>query len=460
MGLREIPDGFMRAFTQLRILELPGNRLNRVPQILVQLEHLRELDLFNNHIVLDEAQATILANCEALEYLNLSYNPLGRSFSLRRLIRLRRLHLRQTGINRLPYAILDCPDLLLADLRENQITELSEHFYHSPSWLRRIILLADNPLSAQEALRFQASLSDTGAVGHHAAAAEDFVTTRQRWLDATGSLTRDEWSARWEDLENQPGSNDFFDMLRRLLETADFQQSAQALANRVFTMIRAMNDHASLREALLNQVTQNLTCQDSVALCFSNLELRMLVWRAESSADNPQAALLYLGRQLWRLDEVDRIALEDIQARRASGSDPDQIEVALAYRLALRDALDLPAQPSDMLFGEVAGLDAQRIARALARVEAAETPEQLAQSLVAREFWQEHLLRTHRTRFDTIDAPFHDRLAVLMDAETVPEGERVAQMNRIRDARLAAQRALMLELTLTLLRGTSGHSIP
>ena len=463
MGLREIPDGFMRAFTQLRILELPGNRLNRVPQQLAQLEHLRELDLFNNQIVLDEAQGAILANCEALEYLNLSYNPLGRSFSLRRLIRLRRLHLRQTGINRLPYAILDCPDLLLADLRENQITELSEHFYHSPPWLRRIILLADNPLTAQEALRFQASLSDTGAVAHHAVAAEGSVTIRQRWLDATNSLTRDEWSARWEDLENQPGSIDFFDMLRRLLETADFQQNGQALANRVFTMIRAMNDHASLREALLSHITRDLpdlSCQDSVALCFSNLELRMLVWRAESSADNPQAALLYLGRQLWRLDEVDRIALEDIQARRASGSNPDQIEVALAYRLALRDALDLPAQPSDMLFGEVAGLDAQRIARTLARVEAAETPEQLAQSLVAREFWQEHLLRTHRTRFDTIDAPFHDRLAVLMDAETVPEGERVAQMNSVRDARLAAQRALMLELTLTLLRGTSGHSIP
>ncbi|MGH8439724.1 MAG: NEL-type E3 ubiquitin ligase domain-containing protein, partial [Pseudomonas sp.] len=460
MGLQELPDSFMRAFSHLRILELPGNRLNRVPQHLVQLEHLRELDLFNNQIVLDEAQATILSNCESLEYLNLSYNPLGRSFSLRRLIRLRRLHLRQTGINRLPYAILDCPDLLLADLRENQITELSEHFYHSPPWLRRVILLADNPLAAQEALRLQASLLDAGAVAHHAVSAEDFVTTRQRWLDATNSLTRDEWSAHWEDLENQPGSNDFFDMLRRLLETPDFQQSGQALANRVFTMIRAMNDHASLREALLNQVTQNLTCQDSVALCFSNLELRMLVWRAESSADNPQAALLYLGRQFWRLDEVDRIALEDIQARRASGSDPDQIEVALAYRLALRDALDLPAQPSDMLFGEVAGLDAQRIARALARVEAAETPEQLAHSLVAREFWQEHLLRAQRTRFDTIDAPFHDRLAVLMDAETVPEGERVAQMNRIRDARLEAQRALMLELTLTLLRGTSGHSIP
>lgn len=94
----------------------------------------------------------------------------------------------------------------------------------------------------------------------------------------------------------------------------------------------------------------------------------MLVWRAQFTADNPQDVLLHLGRQLWHLDEVDRIAVEDIQARRASGADPDEIEVGLACRQALRDALDLPAQPNDMLFGEIAGLNAQVIARAQARV--------------------------------------------------------------------------------------------
>lgn len=459
MDLQTLPDGFLRVFSNLRILELSGNQLTRVPQTLTQLEHLRELDLFNNHIVLDAEQATILAGCESLEYVNLSFNPLGRSFSLHRLSRLRRLHLRYTGISELPQGLLDCPELLLADLRENQITQIPEHFYQSAPWIRRIVLLADNPLTGPHAQRLQASLLEAGVSPFADEYRGPLVSTRQRWLDAAQSIRRDELSVSWEALERESSTTDFFDMLGRLLETADFQQNGQALANRVFTMIRAMNEQASLREELFNQVTQNLTCQDSVALCFSNLELRMLVWQAQFMADNQQDALLHLGRRLWRLDEVDRIALEDIQARRAAGSNPDEIEVGLAYRLALRDALDLPAQPGDMLFREVAGLDAQVIARAQARVKSAETPEQLARSLVAREFWREHLLRIEGARFSTIDAPYHERLAALMDAETVPDGERVAQMNRIRDERQEAQRASMLELTLALLRQAPGGAV-
>lgn len=459
MDLQTLPDGFLRVFGNLRILELSGNQLLRLPQSLSQLEHLRELDLFNNQIVLDNEQATTLGRCESLEYINLSFNPLGRSFSLRGLSRLRRLHLRNTGIRALPQALLGCPDLLLADLRDNQITQLPERFYQSAPWIRRVVLLADNPLTGPQAQRLQASLLNAATSPFADNALAPLISTRQRWLDATESITRDELSVAWEDLERESGTDDFFAMLGRLLTTADFQQNGQALANRVFTMIRAINAHASLREELLNQVTQNLTCQDSVALCFSNLELRLLVWQAQFMADNQQDALLHLGRQLWRLDQVDRIALEDIQARRAAGSDPDEIEVGLAYRLALRDALDLPVQPGDMLFREVAGLDAQVITRARTQVEAAESPEQLAHSLVAREFWQDHLLRTERARFATLDAPFHERLAALMDTETVPDGERLAQMNRIRDERLETQRASMVTLTLGLLRKSTAGSV-
>jgi hypothetical protein len=67
--------------------------------------------------------------------------------------------------------------------------------------------------------------------------------------------------------------------------------------------------------------------------------------------------------------------------------------------------------------------------------------------------------RIERARFSTIDAPYHERLAALMDAETVPDGERVAQMNRIRDERQEAQRASMLELTLALLRQAPGGAV-
>ncbi|MCP6135012.1 hypothetical protein NL393_38130, partial [Klebsiella pneumoniae] len=81
------------------------------------------LDLYGNQIVLTPAQAAVLACCESVQYINLSSNPLGRPFSVRGLTRLRRLHLRNTGITEFPDGITDRPNLTLADLRDNQITQ-------------------------------------------------------------------------------------------------------------------------------------------------------------------------------------------------------------------------------------------------------------------------------------------------------------------------------------------------
>ncbi|WP_367237250.1 NEL-type E3 ubiquitin ligase domain-containing protein [Pseudomonas sp. Rh2] len=137
----------------------------------------------------------------------------------------------------------------------------------------------------------------------------------------------------------EPGSGDFFGLLERLRETADFRQNGHALANRVFTMIRLMYGYTSLREDLLTHATETLTCQDSVALCFSNLELRMLVWQAQYAVEGQQRALLSLGRQLWRLDEVDRIALEDIRARKAAGG--SRMRSKLLWHIALPCVMSL-----------------------------------------------------------------------------------------------------------------------
>ncbi|MBH3428125.1 NEL-type E3 ubiquitin ligase domain-containing protein [Pseudomonas alkylphenolica] len=445
MELQDIPTSFLRAFSNIRILELNGNRLARVPSGLSQLEHLRELDMFNNRIVLDADQARLLSQSESLEYLNLSFNPLGRGFSLVALTRLRRLHLRNTHLTELPAGVLDASELMLVDLRDNRISALPRRFHRAPIWTRRMILLWGNPLNAQDAQRLQAAVPPLGEV-----VAEGSISARQRWLDAVNSLARDELSSVWEVMEMEPRSDDFFQLLGRLLDTADFRRRSEALADRVFTLLQWMREHASLREEIFSQVTQQLTCQDSVALCFSNLELRMLVWRArlDAVAGDQQGALLHLGRQLWRLDQVDRIALEDIQARRAAGSNPDEIEVGLAYRVALRDALDLPAQPGDMLFAEVAGVDEARIERARNQVLNTETTEQLAASLVQREFWQEHLQRTEQARLEVVDAPFHERLnALLEEAESVPEVEYLVRVNAVNDERQVARQALLLQLT-------------
>ena len=185
-------------------------------------------------------------------------------------------------------------------------------------------------------------------------------------------------------------------------------------------------------------------------MCFSNLELSMLVWRAriEAGSGDQEGALLSLGRQLWRLDEVDRIAVEDIQARRAAGADPDEIEVGLAYRVALRDALDLPAQPGSMLFVEVSGVGPERVEAARARVRANETDEQIAASLAQREFWQEHLQRTQAARLEAADEPFHERMQALLEsAESVPEAEYLARVTVVHTERQAARSDVLLALT-------------
>ncbi|WP_449432207.1 NEL-type E3 ubiquitin ligase domain-containing protein [Pseudomonas putida] len=454
MGLSELPVGFLRAFPNLQTLELSNNRLTRLPANLPLMAHLTGLDLYGNNIVLSPEQVMDLANCDGLEYINLSHNPLGRTFPLYRLDRLRRLHMRATGISDFPAGLLDRLELLVADLRNNHITHLPRHFYRSPIWISSSVMLENNPLAEAEAERLQIYLQAHAIPLLEPAPEENIRAGRRVWIDAADSPHRGEQSSIWDEVEAMPGSGDFFNMLLLLQDSAEFQRRPQALAGRVFSMMAAMLDHQSLGEELLSQATETLHCQDGAALCFSNLELHTLVWRARADAvaGNRQEALLHLGRQLWRLDRLDQVVVADIQARQAGGGDPDQIEVGLAYRLALRDEFDLPAQPSDMLFGEVAGVDAQRIEQARERLRRDETPERLADSLVARTFWQEHLMAANRDRFDELDAPFHARCeALTTQAESGNEEGYAAQMNQVRDEREQARRRVMLELTLPLL---------
>ncbi len=460
MNLGDIPLEFLQAFPNLETLELSNNQLTRLPPGLLQMQRLTRLDLYRNAIVLDAEQASLLGNCERLEYINLSHNPLARTFPLYRLERLRRLHLRATGLDSIPPGLLDRLELLVADLRDNQISHLPMHFYRSPIWISSSVMLENNPLTAAEAERLHVFMQ-ANAIPELGALAQQGAASRQAWLDAADSTERGLQSSTWDEVEALPGSGDFFNMLQLLQTAAEFQQRPQALANRVFAMMGAMIDHPTLAEELLSQATETLHCQDGAALCLSNLELHMLVWRARADAvaGDSQAALLHLGRQLWRLDRLDQWVLADIQARQASGGDPDQVEVGLAYRLALRDEFDLPAQPQDMLFEAVSGVNAQRIAGARQALIVDETPANLADSLISRTFWQDHLQSAYRERFEALDAPFHERLEQLTrQAQATDEADYTQGMNAIGDEREQARRHLMRTLTLPLLSETSAQA--
>lgn len=445
-SIRYLPESFLGAFTSVRSLELPDNQISRIPQALLQMEHLWTLNLAHNQVVLDAGQATILGSCSHLRYLDLSRNPLGRPFSVGGLTCLHELRIAGAGLRSLPYQLLESTSLRVVDLRDNLLTALPEDFYESRLWVEGEVHLGGNPLSAVERERLEQALLTAATRARDRA----MVLVRLNWMDAIGLAQRTELGTCWEHLQAMEGSGEFFGLLERLMETADFQHrtGARYLAGRVLTLLGAMRDSSDLRMAMFSDAEQ-LTCQDSVALRFSDLEVRLRVWQAEVQAQQGEReqVLLHLGRQLWRLDEVERVAMDDVRWRQADGADPDEIEVVLAYRLALRERLDLPIFTSGMSFRAVAGVTETHIEGAARRVLQAETSEQLANSLLDREFWCSHVRRLHAQRFDEMNAPFHARLEAVQEAADLSEQQVLQQTEEISQQRQAAERALLLDIT-------------
>ncbi|WP_264312661.1 NEL-type E3 ubiquitin ligase domain-containing protein [Pseudomonas putida] len=449
MELQEIPASFMLAFPRLRMLDLGGNFLTRIPQPLLQMQALRQLTLTHNRIVLTTSQAATLASSTTLCYLDLSHNPLGRTFTLSGLTSLRWLNLRDTGLTHFPHGVTNRSSLIFMDMRENRIREIPPWFYQMAPGLRRRIRLAGNPLEEAELVRLQGALMAPAVALDETLLREQLEHAREVWGDAVGTRFRGLLLAAWESVDVGDAADRFFRVLQQLLQSADYHINAQALAQRVLALLQAMAKEPALRDALLDIANDEWGCQDGATWCLSNLELNVLVWQARAAEQgNTEQALITLGRRLWRLDEVDRLAVGDILNR---GGNPDESEVGLAYRLGLRDRLNLPIAVGDMSFRALAGVTEAHLARAQAQVLEAETQEEVARSLVDRTFWQAHLERAQPARFAQVDRPFRRRLDRVLDDEALTDEARQAESDAILGAQRAARRGLMLDLTLAAL---------
>ncbi|UBM27336.1 hypothetical protein K8374_10435 [Pseudomonas sp. p1(2021b)] len=464
MDLERVPGSFLRGFTRLQTLQIANNRLARLPPGLAQMSQLRELDLYSNHIVLDAGQAMELSGCTQLECINLSYNPLGRTFSLVGFERLNRLLMRHTQVGQLPSGLLDCQELTFADLSDNPIARLPEAFFRAPLWLRHRVSLAGNPLTQTDA---QALRADAQALDRQNAHA-------RQWSDAAQASHRDTLLQTWCMLEAMPGSQGVMGLLRRLLGTEEFQSRPRALATRVFKLLQSLRADAALREELFAHADDALTCQDSALWRFINFEVRVMAARAraQTTGVDQQNALLRLGRQLWRLAEVEVRVRRYIQALEAVRTPVDPVEVKLGYYLALRGPLDLPIEESEMAYPWSSRIDPSQVERIRTGVLAAEDQEVLTDWMVDQTYWQEYLAQTHRQAFDTLNAPHHEGVAALfarLEAERarqdLPANERQrrveqieAQINRAHDIQKADERYLRRRLTSEAMEAASGQT--
>ncbi|PYB74937.1 hypothetical protein DMX11_14055 [Pseudomonas sp. LB-090624] len=457
LDLLEVPSSLLLAFPSLHTLDLGGNLLTRLPQPLLQIEQLRHLSLTNNRIVLNIAQTATLASCASLQSLDLSHNPLGR-FMLAGLTELRWLNLRDTQIAQFPLGVFDNTQVVSVDLRDNRIRHIPESFFQLPVWHRRRFRLNGNPLGEAQTLRLQAALSSDDPGLDEEQALLRLQRAREVWGDAVAPEHRGLMLAAWDSLDSGEDADRFFRVLRQLLLSEDFRVNARALGNRVMAVLQAMAITPELRQNLLSVANDEWGCQDGATWCLSNLELNLLVWQVEHAAQGEsERALLDLGRRLWRHDAVDRFATRWAlrHGRMLEGS-----EVGLAFRIGLRERLDLPLQVGEMSFLAISGVLEADLAEAEAAVRAAETPEEIARSMVDREFWQAHLERTHPDRFAAVDLPFRRQLETVLDDEALTEGARIDQADAIRDAQRAARRGLMLDMTTQAMEvGPTGPSI-
>ena len=406
LKLEQLPDRFLSAFPNLRSLEVTDNRLQRIPVTLALLPKLRVVDFTNNRISMDQAQTSTLGACTSLVYLNLSNNPLGRTFSVVGMSQLSELRLRNTRITSVPRGILLRPQLYALDVAGNAITQLPEGFLRSEVWTQGHVELTGNPLSIRQDPARQAlwAIPDTSDVPYHL-----------RWLDRLEGEQREAMAAIWANVDLISGSANFLLLLTSLTRAAEFTNPAtfNYLFVRVFEMMEsAVSSPELAKELFENALVQN--CADNATVVFADLEVRALVWQATHDTTSAERgpALVKLARRLWRLEQVKYLAW--VHASRTEIGRRESLEVALVYCLALREDLDLPINFRSMRFADIVDVQPDDIARAKRQVLSSELPETLAVWMLERSFWQTYIADTYAERLQLPES-FHQRLQALME---------------------------------------------
>lgn len=455
MGLNDDVAYFLKHFKGLRSLELNGNRLTRLPEVLQHMPSLRQLYMADNQLQLTEYTRTKLADLKGLAVLDLSNNPLVDPPIVNKMFELRNLVLRNCRLTSLPTGFTRVPYLEQLDLRDNDIASLPAWLFNAPREHTEVINLRHNPLDAgtRQALN---RYRDTIGVGM--GFVEDDIarlneqTARQLWLGDERAAHFAEKAETWLGLKDEPGSDGLFTLLAGLGGTADTTHVREDMNRRIWRVLDAAAADTRLRAEVFERAATPLNCDDAAAVSFSDLEVLVEIHEASQRVEGGRVTakpLLRLARGLFRLDRLESMA------SRHSVEHPmlDPLEVSLAYRTGLVERFHLPGQPRHMRFASLAGVTEHMLEVAEAQVKEAEHSPQLVNYMVKLPFWSSYLRRTHGGSFDTLTQPFGDRMeAVWAQRETLGDADYHTQMGAIQSARESAELVELKRLTQEALR--------
>ena len=429
-------DGFLKAFTQLKSLELNGNELEAVPEPVQHMDKLVRLEMSSNRISDTEHLYASLSNLEHLQWLDLSYNELE-AFDVGVFEVLETLDLRNNNLTEWPGGVLDANRLRTLNLSGNDITSIPAQALDG----NHDVLLAGTDLSDNYNLLLEsferlrayrdAGLHDTvlgfsradldelidDAHGYGEGSSESIESDEELSDVASDSEQKTPWLANappealaskteiWNQLAAEPDNAAFFHLLSRLQDTQEFRVANADLTRRVWTVMEAAASNTELREILFASSATHGTCVDGRILTFSGLE--STVFTHNALLDIPAGrlgakgeALLKLSRQLFRLDKVDELA-----TRTAARTGQDEAEVRLGYRIGLTDGWDdglsLPGQPRHMTYAS--GVTPQQLADARIEISNAERSDGFFADLIQRDCWVSYLKEKYPEVFKALD---------------------------------------------------------
>ncbi|WP_454564586.1 NEL-type E3 ubiquitin ligase domain-containing protein [Pseudomonas sp. AIG] len=441
---------FLKAFKQIESLELDDNAMTRLPEVLSHMPGLKRLSLANNQIGLTEQTLVKLSQLRTLQHLNLNANSLGATPDVSKMFDLRRLLLRETGLREMPKGLERLPSLDWVDLRSNQIKDLPGWLFKTSRRFSQSLNLRANPLSVTSQTYLATYRNNVGVgMGYleNDIARLDEQQARSLWFnDGVGH----DWAKRdriWTAFKEDSRAEGLFHLLSELGSTADSTRVKSAMQRRVWAVLEAAESDAQLCDQVLNLAANPINCTDSAAMNFSYLEVAVEVDRITNLAGGRITSakpLLELGRGLFRLDQLDRVAQE--HAARTSTADP--LEVSLAYRVGLADDLNLPGQPRHMRFAALGGVTAADLEMAKSNVTAAELSSEWLTFMQRQSFWCDYLKRTYDRQFAVIENTFSPKLdAVFQQADALSSADYLSEMEAVRLAREMAENSLLTRLT-------------
>ncbi|NVZ18269.1 NEL-type E3 ubiquitin ligase domain-containing protein [Pseudomonas costantinii] len=421
---------FLSLFPNVVALELSNNRLTYLPEAVMAMPRLGQLGLGENPLVWGRHSLDRLKRLRHLKVLDLSFNRLmSEPPDVGGMPHLRELYLRNTSLTQWPDGLFEVqrPEQFFLDLQNTEIKTVPQFL----PWQPQAELVARTRLD-----RNQLGLDDQERMVSYrlAAGLDPWRTYPPRgeqdsrfWWDHLGSAEKARRRAQWDELENEHGSQGFFDVLRSLQlpeffetdqDAIDYRLNHNELTANVWRMLDAIHQDEALRKRFFTMASTPGNCADASAQIFNNLGVQTLVHEAYSARAGltPPAfsgRLAALARQKARLDMVNAIA-EDEVARRLTPAEMggpglrlttevidgvpgsvDEVQVHAAYQTALKQRLDLPWLASHMVYRETARVDAQMIDEAFEQVTRREQGDGLINRMLNVDFWDEYLDATY-----------------------------------------------------------------